>query len=327
MITQKNLEILKRQSYRVAGRHSVVQICKWNKNALIGRGECYKYKFYGIPSWRCCEMSPSAVWCDNKCIHCWRAMETTQGNKMNPKLIDEPKLIIEECIKHRKKLLTGFGGHDKVDRKRFKEAQNPSHFAISLIGEPTLYPKIGELVSEVRKSGRTSFIVTNGLHPDVLKRLEKKNQLPTQIYLSLNSSNESDYNKWHNSSMKNAWKKFNQTLDFMKKITEKGKRTVLRMTIVRGMNIDDAHIKEFAEIIKKSGALFVEIKSFMSLGSSRQRLAYETMPSSSEILEFSKKLGKLTGYVFLSRHEPSRIVLLGKNAEAKKRMKITKSEI
>ncbi len=327
MITPKNLELLKRQHYRVAGKHSVVQICRWNKNSLIGKGECYKYKFYGIPSWRCCEISPASVFCDNKCIHCWRAVEATQGDKMNPKLIDEPETIIEECIKHRKKLLTGFGGHDRLDKKRYKEAQEPSHFAISLIGEPTLYPKIGEMIALLRKRKKTSFIVTNGLHPDVLKKLDKKNQLPTQLYVSLNASNEKEYIPWHNSNMKNAWKKYNETLDLLNKFTKKGKRTVFRMTLVRNMNMDDKHIEEFAALIKKAGVMYVEVKSFMSLGSARKRLAFETMPSIKEIEVFAKKLAKKTGYLVLDKHMPSRIVLLGKNLAAKKRMKITEKEI
>lgn len=317
---------LKKQSYRIVGNHSAVKICNWCKQSLRGWGECYKYKFYGIPSWRCCQMSPWIL-CDNSCLHCWRPIELDLSKLVKNKQMQTPFEIIEGCIKEQRKLLTGFGGHDKKNRKKFEEAQNPAHFAISLIGEPTLYPKIGELVQELRKRGNTSFIVTNGLHPDVLKKLEKKKQLPTQLYLSLNSSNKEEYESWHKSIHKDAWKRFNQTLDFMKSITKKGKRTVLRMTLVKGMNMDEKHIKEFAEIIKKSGVLFVEAKSFMSLGSSRQRLAYETMPSLKEVEIFSKKLAKASGYKVLDKHIASRIVLLGKNKEAKRKMKITKSEI
>jgi tRNA wybutosine-synthesizing protein 1 len=329
MINERNLELLKKQHYVVAGKHSAVQICRWTKHSLIGEGECYKYKFYGIPSWRCAEMSPSAVWCDNMCLHCWRAIEATQGNKMLSKGIDSPKVIIEECLKGRKKLLTGFGGHARLDKKRYEESNDPSHFAISLIGEPTLYPKIGDLVEEIRKRGKTSFIVTNGLHPEVLKKLDKKNQLPTQLYVSLNSSNEKEYNQWQRSKLKNAWKKYNETLELLNKFTKKGRRTVFRMTLVKGdkQNIDDKHIKEFAGLIKKAGVMYVEVKSYMSLGYARARMGYETMLSLKEIEEFAKKLAKASGYLVLDKHVPSRIVLLGKDKEAKKRMKISKNEI
>jgi len=319
-------EILKNQGYRFAGNHSLVKICNWNKQSLRGCGECYKYKFYGIPSWRCVQMSPWIA-CDNSCLHCWRPIELDMNNLINNKKLQEPKEIIELCIQAQKKLLTGFGGHPRLNKERYRESQEPSHFAISLIGEPTLYPKIGELVAELRKQGKTSFIVTNGLHPEVLSKLDKKGRLPTQLYLSLNSGNEKDYGEWHKSIFKDAWKKFNKTLEFLNKITKKGKRTVLRMTLVKGKNMGDENIKEYAEIIKKSQVMYVEVKSFMSLGYARARLPYETMPSNKEIENFAKKLAKASGYLVLDKHIPSRIVLLGKNLDAKKRMKISKKEI
>ena len=328
MISPENLKLLKKQKYRVAGKHSVVQICRWTKNSLTGKGECYKHQFYGIPSWRCCEISPVAVWCDNHCVHCWRATEATQGNKMPKKELDSPKVIIEECLKGRRRLLSGFGGHNKLDKVRYEEASNPSHYAISLIGEPTLYPKIGELVSELRKMGKTSFIVTNGLHPEVISKLAKKKQLPTQLYVSLNSSNQAEFETWHKSILKDAWKRYNKTLDLLKKVTEKGARTVLRMTIARDMNIDTRHIKEFAELIRKSGVLFVEVKSYMPLGYARARMGYDFMLTSPEVMKFSKALAKEIGrdYSVLDEHYPSRICLIGKKKD-KKRMKITPKEI
>lgn len=319
-------KILENQAYRLVGNHSAVKVCNWSKQSLRGCGECYKHKFYGIPSWRCVQMSPWLV-CDNKCVHCWRPIELDMNELIAKNKIEKPAEIIENCIKAQEKLLTGFGGHDRLDRKRYLESHEPSHFAISLIGEPTLYPHIGELVQELRKQGKTSFIVTNGLHPEILKKLEKKKQLPTQLYVSLNSSNKEDYVRWHRSSKKDAWKKYNETLDFLKKITKKGKRTVLRMTLVRNKNMGDKHIKEFAELIRKSGVMYVEVKSYMSLGYARARMGYETMPNLKEIELFSKKLAKETGYIVLDKHIPSRIILLGKNKEAKRRMKITKREI
>ena len=45
-------------------------------------------------------------------------------------------------------------------------------FAISLTGEPTLYPKLPELIKEIHSRGKTSFLVTNGQHPEVLQKLK-----------------------------------------------------------------------------------------------------------------------------------------------------------
>ena len=46
--------------------------------------------------------------------------------------------------------------------------------------------------------------------------MEEKNQLPTQIYVSVNSSNEKQYNEFQKSRIKGAWDKVNQTLEELK---------------------------------------------------------------------------------------------------------------
>lgn len=309
MISKKNLALLKKQHYAVAGKHSAVQICRWTKKSLRGEGFCYKQKFYGIKSSRCCQMSPSAVWCQNKCIHCWRAIEATQGNCM-PKSIDKPDAIIKECLIGRKKLLSGFG--------KLSKGQDAEHFAISLIGEPTIYPHIGELIQELRQQNKTTFIVTNGLNPSMLKKIAKNKQLPTQLYLSLNTPNKWLYNKWHCSSDKQAWKKFNQSLELMKKIRSKT-RTVVRMTLVKELNMQPEFIDDYAKLIKKASPLFVEVKGYMSVGYARKRLGYKTMPNWREVQDYAKTIAKATGLKILSKHEFSRVVLLGKS---KKDMKI-----
>jgi tRNA wybutosine-synthesizing protein 1 len=57
----------------------------------------------------------------------------------------------------------------------------------------------------------------------------------------------------------------------------------------------------------------------MSVGYSRQRLAYDRMPLHNEIMEFSKKLAKLIGLKVLDQKKESRVAVLGKN---KKDLKI-----
>ncbi|MBU3907513.1 MAG: radical SAM protein, partial [Nanoarchaeota archaeon] len=237
MISENLKKILEKQHYGIAGKHSAVQICRWAKKALLDEGFCYKEQFYGIKSHLCCQMSPSIAWCPNKCIHCWRAVEFTQDLKEieNAKKTDNPKEIIEECVKQQRKLLTGFKSNKKINMKKWEEAQNPRQFAISLAGEPTLYPKLAELIKELRKQKKTSFLVTNGLYPEKIKELQKHSALPTQIYISLNTPNEKMYQEWHKSQLKDAWKRFNETIELFKKL--KGKtRTVVRMTLVKDLN-------------------------------------------------------------------------------------------
>ena len=325
---KKLSDSLKKQHYGIVGNHSAVQICRWTKNSLRDEGECYKQKFYGIKSHQCCQMSPSTGFCENRCLHCWRAIELTTGDNMKKEKIDSPKEVIDGCIKQQRKLLSGFNGYEKVNKKKLKEAQEPMQFAISLTGEPTLYPKLGELINELRKRKKTSFLVTNGLNPDVLEKLNKNKQLPTQLYLSLNSPNEKLYNKWHNSKTKQAWKKFNETISLLPKLKT---RKVIRMTLVKGenSNMKDEMINDYVKLIKKSQADFIEVKGYMSVGFARNRKAmgYDAMPTYEEIKDFAKKLAKSLEdekYKILDEHEFSRVVLIGKD---KTRMKIQKKDI
>jgi len=325
MLPERLIKIFKKQHYGLAGKHSGIQICRWTKNSLLDKGNCYKEQFYGIKSHLCCQMSPTLGFCQNQCIHCWRAIELTIDNKMNSKEIDNPKEIIKECIEQQRKLLSGFKGNSKVNLKKFKEAQNPNQFAISLTGEPTLYPKIGELINELKNQNKTSFLVTNGLNPEVLKKLNKNKQLPTQLYLSLNSPNETLYKKWHNSKLKNAWELFNQTLELFPKLKT---RKVIRMTLVKGFNnnMKNEFIKDYLKLIKKANPDFIEVKGFMSVGFARKRknMGYDVMPSHEEIKDFSEKLAKELNqqeldYKILDEHKSSRVILLGKD---KNKMKI-----
>ncbi len=324
MLNKKLEETLKKQHYRIIGNHSAVKICEWTKKSLINKEACFKEKFYGIKSHLCCQISPW-ISCQNKCIHCWRAIELTEGKKNGNIKLDSPKEIIKDCVEAERKLLSGFKGNKNVNIQKFKEAQEPMQFAISLIGEPTLYPKIGKLISELRKKEKISFLVTNGLMPELLKKLDKEKNLPTQLYVSLNTPNKEMYEKWHRSSVKNSWKKFNETLELFPKLKT---RKVIRMTLVKGLNDNEKYIKDFSLLIKKTSPDFIEVKSFMSIGFSRERkgMGYEAMLSHNEIKKYSEKLAKELGkpYKILEEHIKSRVILIGK---AKKRMKIQKNQI
>ncbi len=297
---------MKNQGYRFKD-NSAVKICRWCKKSLVDEGGCYKQKFYGIKSHLCCQMSPNLS-CQNKCLHCWRAIELNFNVKKN----SEPKEIIKNCIEQQRKLLSGFKGNKKINLEKLKQAQEPMHFAISLIGEPTLYLKLGEFIKELKNQGKTSFLVTNGLVPEALEKLEKQNALPTQLYISLNYSNEEMFRKITKNQDKGAWKKFNQSLEVMKALKNKTRR-VLRMTLVKDLNMNDEMIKEYAELIKKANSDFVEVKGFVSVGFARQRLGYDKMPTYKEIQKFAEKLAKLLNLKILDKHEFSRVVLIGKD--------------
>ncbi|VVB79713.1 S-adenosyl-L-methionine-dependent tRNA 4-demethylwyosine synthase [uncultured archaeon] len=336
MLPEKVQKSLEKQHYRIVGKnkHSAVQICQWTKKAIRGEDCCYKEKFYGIKSHRCCQMTPS-LWCPNQCLHCWRAIEFTTGEKI-PGQIDSAKEIVDGCIEAQRNLLRGFKilpetrykTRSKANMKKWEEAQEPMQFAISLSGEPTIYPNLGELIKELRKRKKTSFLVTNGLYPEVLKKLEKKKQLPTQVYVSVNAPNERLYDKFHRSTKKDAWKKLNETLEFLPRIRKKT-RTVFRINLVKDLNMSNELIPEYAQLIKKSRPQFIEIKGFMHVGFAKERLRYEQMPWHREVKDFAKKLSVelkrlKENYKILDEFEYSRVLVMGKD---KKELKIKENEI
>jgi tRNA wybutosine-synthesizing protein 1 len=325
---EKLREVLKKQHYGLVGEHSGVQICRWTKNSLRDEGVCYKEQFYGIKSHQCCQMSVTVGFCNNNCIHCWRAIELTLDKEMKNNAIDSPKEIVEGCILAQRKLIEGFNGNPKTNKKKLNEAQEPTQFAISLTGEGTLYPKIGELVAELRNRGKTTFIVTNGLKPKVLDKLNQEENLPTQLYVSMNSPNKKLFDKWHNSLEPEAWEKFNETLELFPKLKT---RKVIRMTLVKGKNnnMKDEMISDYAELIKKADPDFIEVKGYMSVGFARNRdgMGYDSMPTYEDIKDYSKKIAnvlKKEGYKILDEHEFSRVVLVGKD---KKMMKIKSEDL
>jgi len=311
---------VRKETYEPVLNHSAVQLCNWTKKSLKDEGDCFKKKFYGIETHRCCQMTPS-IFCNNRCVHCWRDISNAQDKMIeNP---DDPKEILEAAIKAQQKLLTGFKIDpkskskqlSKANQKKLKEAQQPTQFALSLTGEPTLYPRIGELIQEIRDRGATSFLVTNGLQPKVIKNLIKTNRLPTRLYVSVNSSNKKEHKKFHRSLKKHAWRNLMKTLKLFPQL-EKLNKTVFRINLVKGLNMQEKFIKGFVKLIKESKPSFIEIKGFMSVGFARDRLGYDRMPTHKEMLKWTRQLEqrlKGVGYKLQDQHEASRAYVMCKN--------------
>jgi len=307
-----NEEFFKMQKigYRFIGpsRHSAVKICTWCRHAIRGdkrqhatsENFCYKQKFYGIESHRCIQMSPAVPFCTHNCEFCWRIRGSANPKWQGP--IDDPKVILDEAIESHKELLKGFGAkwHDK---KRYEEAMNPKHVAISLDGEPLMYPRIVELVREIKQRGMTAFLVTNGTLPDVLEKLI--DEQPTQLYITLPAPNEEIYRK---TCKADNWKEIMRSLSLLGKFSCP---TVVRLTLAKGVNF--VNPEEYAEIIKKHSPRFVEVKSAMSVGGARQRIPYENMPLHPEIAEFSTRIANESGYRIVNEKKESRVVLLERN--------------
>lgn len=294
---------LQRQRYHIVGEHGGVKTCHWTKESLVNDRSCYKGRFYGIASHTCLQMSPVVDQCNLACSYCWR-----EPHMDSLELSDQDPLeLLYESVRAQRRLLTGYGGNDKVDPERFIEAQTPRHVAISLNGEPTLYTRLGEYIDHCHQHGMTTMLVTNGTLPKVLERLDP---LPSQLYVSVDAPNEEVFNhlckpKWNAS----AWDRFLSTVDLLPSLDT---RTVVRHTMVKGENMLPEHLDEYAALDERASPDWIEVKGYVHVGHSRENLTIDNMPSHEEILDFSKALAERLELKVLDDSPPSRVALIGK---------------
>lgn len=303
------LQQLKKAKYGVAD-HSTVQLCHWTKKSFKNEGDCYKHKFYGISTHQCMEFSPAGMHCENRCVYCWRPMEFYDSLKMDPERVTEPEEILIKLMEERRKLIMGHYGDIKSDKQKLDESLFPSHYSISLSGEPTMYPKLPELIKYLKslKATKSTFLVTNGQEPDMIKRLSDEGALPTQLYLSTNAAGYESFLKINRPRYKDSWERWNTTLEMLKELDT---RTVLRITLIRNYNTSDEMIPAFASMIKRSSPHFIEVKSYMHIGRSTNRLERAHMLEFDEVKRFASELA-LQSKIFsvMDESDVSRIVVL-----------------
>lgn len=306
------IQQLKKAKYGVAD-HSTVELCHWTKKSFKHEGSCYKHKFYGISTHRCMEFSPAGMHCENRCIYCWRPMEFYDSLKMEPEKVAEPKEILTKLMEERKKLIMGYYGDSRNDKQRLDESLLPSHYAISLSGEPTMYPKLPELIKYLKslEATKSIFLVTNGQEPDMIQRLQDEDALPTQLYLSTNAADYDSFLKINKPRYDDSWQRWNKTLEMLKHLNT---RTVLRITLIRNYNDQKEMIPAFASMVKQASPHFIEIKSYMHIGRSTNRLEHSNMLEMHEVRGFSEEVAKKSQiFSVMDESLVSRIVILQNN--------------
>jgi tRNA wybutosine-synthesizing protein 1 len=301
---------LTKQGYSIVGSHSGVKICRWTKSALRGRGSCYKYSFYGIASHQCMETTPSLS-CSNKCVFCWRHGTNPVGTTWRWK-VDPPEMIFDGVKAGHYKKIKMLRGVPGVRSERFAEAMRIRHCALSLVGEPIFYPHINEFLAMLHTERISSFLVCNAQHPEQLATLKHV----TQLYVSIDASNKESLRKIDRPLHRDFWERFNACLDILKKRRFE-QRTVFRLTLVKGFNIDD-EVEGYAALVEQGLPCFVEIKGVTYCGTSSSESAGLTMqnvPFYSEIQEFVLALTAALqkrglGYGIAAEHAHSCCVLI-----------------
>ncbi len=205
------------------------------------------------------------------------------------------------------------------------EALHPNHAAISLDGEPLLYPKISELVQEFRNRNMTTFIVSNGTLTDKIFNMDP---LPTQLYITLPAPNEQIYKKICRPMIKNGWNRIMESLELLNTLSC---RTLVRLTGVKNLNLNEQYIQDYIKIVKKANPNFFEIKGFTLQAKALQitdRLKSDKplqyyFPDYEYLDNFAVKFEKISGFPLIYKNEASRDFLFAINWDKDKDPKIT----
>ncbi|XP_068750595.1 S-adenosyl-L-methionine-dependent tRNA 4-demethylwyosine synthase TYW1-like isoform X2 [Montipora capricornis] len=301
MITPALEKALTKQGYRLIGTHSGVKLCRWTKSMLRGRGGCYKHTFYGIESHRCMETTPSLA-CANKCVFCWRHHTNPVGTEWKWKM-DDPDTIVNGAMENHRNMIKQFRGVPGVKPERFEEGMKIRHCALSLVGEPIMYPRINELVRILHGHEISSFLVTNAQFPDAIRNL-----IPvTQLYVSVDASTKESLKKIDRPLFRDFWPRF---LDSLKALSEKGQRTVYRLTLVKSWNTEE--LQNYADLVSIGKPDFIEVKGVTYCGESKaSTLTMENVPWHEEVIGFVQQLADLLpDYEIACEHEHSNCLLV-----------------
>jgi wyosine [tRNA(Phe)-imidazoG37] synthetase (radical SAM superfamily) len=210
------------------------------------------------------------------------------------------------------------------------EASKPRHVAISYDGEPTMYVRLPELISEFRKRGISTFVVTNGTFPERITEMAETGNLPTQLYVTLAAPDRETYLRVCSSvspkflAREEHWNRLNQTLGMLSALTC---RTVIRITSVRGVNMVKPEL--YKKKILEANPNFLEIKGFSISGNApriSERLgetnlgptdpsllksALKYAPTHDEIMDFARTIsGDFSVFPMISESKLNRQVLM-----------------
>lgn len=285
MLTSRQRKQLEKEGYKIIGSHSAVKLCRWTKHHTRGRGGCYKHTFYGISSMNCMEATPSLA-CANKCVFCWRHHKNPVGTSWKWKA-DPAEEIVAEAVRLHTNLIKQLKGVPGVTEETHASAMNVKHCALSLVGEPIMYPQINELIGELHARRISTFLVTNAQFPDAIRSL----QPVTQLYVSVDAGNPESLKKTDRPLFKDFWQRY---IECFEAIKDKAQRTVYRLTLVKEFNMgeDDTVLKQYADLVRIGQPDLIEIKAVTFCGSadSKDALTMKNVPWHEEVVKFSSAL-------------------------------------
>jgi tRNA wybutosine-synthesizing protein 1 len=123
--------------------------------------------------------------------------------------MDPPEEIFNGAIESHKKMIKQLKGVPGVTPERLEQGLNPRHCALSLVGEPIMYPEINRLIDMMHKNHISTFMVTNAQFPEKITTLKPV----TQLYVSVDAATKQSLQKVDRPLFKDFWERFLASLD------------------------------------------------------------------------------------------------------------------
>eukprot|EP00731_Ephydatia_muelleri_P023216 Em0015g799a len=211
--------------------------------------------------------------------------------------------ILREALENHYQMIKQFRGVPGVQADKLAEGMNAQHCALSLVGEPIMYPKINDLVRLLHQKKISTFLVTNAQFPDAIRAL-----IPvTQLYVSVDAGSKEELKRIDRPLFRDFWQRY---LDSLEALGEKSQRTVYRLTLVKDWNVDQ--LEGYISLVKRGDPDFIEVKGVTYCGESKaSTLTMVNVPWHEEVMEFvSQFVGHLSDYEVACEHEHSNCVLI-----------------
>ena len=231
------------------------------------------------------EATPSLA-CANKCVFCWRHHKNPVGREWRWR-VDEPAAILAEALALHGAQIAQLRALPGLQPAAWAEAATVRHCALSLVGEPIMYPRIGELVRLLHARRISTFLVTNAQFPEAIAALPPV----TQLYVSIDAATRETLRAIDRPLFADFWERFLAALDALR---ARRQRTVYRLTLVKGAGAtrgNMAELDEYAALIARGAPDFIEVKGFTWCGESPgSNLGMANVPWHADVRAFCEAL-------------------------------------
>jgi wyosine [tRNA(Phe)-imidazoG37] synthetase (radical SAM superfamily) len=197
-----------------------------------------------------------------------------------------------------------------VKPERLEEAKEVRHCALSLVGEPIMYPQINALIDLLHSNGVSTYLVTNAQFPEAIRTLDPV----TQLYVSIDAATPETLKDVDRPLFADYWERLLRSLEELRR---KDTRTVYRLTLINDRN--SRQLCEYAKLVTRGQPHFIEVKGVTFCGDSKgSGISMQSVPYHKQVIEFSQQLvaaidqeqGMAGRYRVACEHEHSCCVLI-----------------